>query len=97
MPTHLSDAEITSLVDEKFKIKRVLEDDGKNYLHTKVVVVDERLMYVGSDNAYPNYNEEHGVWIEDKGAIGEWVGGFWRGLWERSREVDGEVFRMKGE
>ena len=29
-------------------------------------------MYIGSDNAYPCYNEEHGAWVEDnEGAVKE--------------------------
>ena len=88
----LSDAEVQTLIDEKFRIKRVLEDDGKNYLHTKVVCVDRNMMYVGSDNAYPNYNEEHGIWIEDRPTVDTWFKDFWDELWRRSSEVDTEKF-----
>ena len=53
------------------------------YSHSKIVCVDEKLMYVGSDNAYPCYNEEHGVWIEDKDAVGAWLEGFFEPYWTK--------------
>lgn len=52
------------------------------YNHSKVVVVDGRLMYVGSDNAYPNYNEEHGVWIEDQPTIDKYLKEFMEDFWK---------------
>lgn len=54
--------------------------------HCKLVCADEKVMYVGSDNAYPSYNEEHGIWHEDETAIKEWKDKFWTTLWtERAR------------
>lgn len=55
--------------------------DGQElYNHSKIVVVDGRVMYVGSDNAYPSYNEEHGVWIEDRKTINSWLS-FFENFW----------------
>ena len=45
--------------------------------HTKAYCIDEKLLYIGSDNAYPNYNEEFGVWIEDATAVSAWVKNMW--------------------
>jgi hypothetical protein len=49
--------------------------------HSKVVIVDDGLCYIGSDNAYPSYNLEFGYWIEDRKAIEDFVGGVWNDLW----------------
>lgn len=66
-------------------IQRVGKDNGQMYSHSKVVCVDKKLMYVGSDNAYPCYNEEHGVWVEDelRGPyyVGDWVNKFFDPYW----------------
>lgn len=49
--------------------------------HSKVVVVDDALMYVGSDNAYPSYNDEFGVWIDDTTSISDYVEQVWNQTW----------------
>ena len=59
---------IASLVGAKFKVMRIMAN-AKQFNHSKVVCVDDELLYIGSDNAYPSYNEEHGVWIKDQTAI----------------------------
>jgi len=56
------------------------------YNHSKVVVVDRKIMYVGSDNAYPGYNEEHGVWIDDQQTIDNWLDGFLVDFWKICQE-----------
>jgi phosphatidylserine/phosphatidylglycerophosphate/cardiolipin synthase-like enzyme len=66
--------------NERCHIKRI-SLDGSMYNHTKAYCVDKKLLYIGSDNPYPNYNEEHGVWIDDKGAIDAWYDGNWKPRW----------------
>jgi phosphatidylserine/phosphatidylglycerophosphate/cardiolipin synthase-like enzyme len=56
------------------------------YSHSKLVCVDRKVMYVGSDNAYPSYNEEHGVWIEDQKTIDTWLDGFFTGYWNKLQD-----------
>jgi len=73
-----------SLVDKNFEIVRLRDDDGK-INHSKVVCVDDELLYIGSDNAYTSFNEEHGVWIDDETAINAWKKGYWDTLWEQSQ------------
>src|SRR5256886_5764906 len=51
--------------DARCKIRRT-SANGDRYNHCKVTCVDGKLLYVGSDNAYPNYNEEHGIWIRSE-------------------------------
>ncbi len=46
-------------------------------------------------NAYPSYNEEHGVWIDDRKAIAEWKGKFWNELLARSDVPDDEGVATK--
>jgi phosphatidylserine/phosphatidylglycerophosphate/cardiolipin synthase-like enzyme len=58
------------------------------YNHSKVVVVDGKVMYVGSDNIYPSYNEEHGVWVDDQPTIDGWLGGFFDPFWRMCKEPD---------
>ena len=62
MPQPLLDDEVKTLVDEKFQVKRVIKGDSETYLHTKVVYVDRKLMYMGSDNAY---KLQQGAWSLD--------------------------------
>lgn len=49
--------------------------------HAKLVVVDDAICYIGSDNAYPSYNEEFGVWIDDEASISSFIQGYWNDLW----------------
>jgi hypothetical protein len=79
-------AKIDLAIDTLLHFKRTSTSalgDSKTdlYLHSKVVAVDRKVMYVGSDNAYPSYNEEHGVWIEDQGTIDGWLDGFFVDFW----------------
>ena len=77
---------IDGLVDNLVHFKRTgTSDDTKDhdlYSHSKIVCVDGKLMYVGSDNAYPSYNEEHGVWFEDPNQINSWLEGFFVDYWK---------------
>ena len=56
------------------------------YNHSKIVVVDRKVMYVGSDNAYPSYNEEHGVWIDHQDTIDHWLDKFFVPFWKMAKE-----------
>lgn len=86
----VSTSEIDGLVDHMVHFKRTgTSEDGKThnlYSHSKIVCVDRKLMYVGSDNAYPCYNEEHGVWIEDQTAINGWLDGFFIDYWKACKK-----------
>lgn len=86
---------IDAALADHLHIRRVGEDNGKMYSHSKVVCVDKKLMYVGSDNAYPCYNEEHGVWVEDEPRgpyyVGDWVNKFFDPyFWTKCTEPKGE-------
>ncbi|KAE9378673.1 hypothetical protein N431DRAFT_460007 [Stipitochalara longipes BDJ] len=84
----ISADEVDDVIKKHLKIKRALNDDGTTYCHNKIVCVDDKLMYVGSDNAYPCYNEEHGVWIEDSKTIQSWKKTYWDGLWSRCKDAE---------
>ena len=80
---------ISELVDKRFHVGRIMNDAPPHLCHAKNICVDRdldghRLMYIGSDNTYPTYNEEHGVWVQNKTAIDHWRDDFWEGLWQRS-------------
>lgn len=49
---------------------------------------DKKLLYVGSDNVYPNYNEEYGVWIDDKPAIDAWFEKYWTPRWIKATDAN---------
>lgn len=81
--------------DEWFKdhceIKRI-SNDATMFNHTKVYCIDKKLLYLGSDNPYANYNEEFGVWIEDKTAIDAWFEKSWTPRFDgMAKELDEKV------
>jgi hypothetical protein len=49
--------------------------------HAKLVIVDDAVCYIGSDNAYPSYNEEFGLWIDDEPSIQSLINEYWNDLW----------------
>ena len=71
------------LVRKWMLVRRIGSRFGPNSIHTKTVCVDEQLLYVGSDNLYPSYNEEHGIWVDDKAALSDWVENFWKAMWSK--------------
>jgi hypothetical protein len=81
---------IDKVVDENFEVRRALGNNTYYYNHSKIVCVDDRLLYVGSDNAYPCYNEEHGAWIEDAAEVASWKNKFWNEMWARAKVPDNE-------
>ncbi|KAJ9654562.1 hypothetical protein H2201_008983 [Coniosporium apollinis] len=85
---------IDAALSKYLHIRRVDKDNGHMYSHSKVVCVDKKLMYVGSDNAYPCYNEEHGVWVEDDSSesyyVGDWVNKFFDPYWGKCTEPKDE-------
>ena len=83
----MAEKDVDRVIKDKFHVKRILRNDGQQYCHNKIVVVDDTLMYVGSDNAYPCYNEEHGVWVDDKKTIQDWKTSYWQGLWDWSTDA----------
>jgi hypothetical protein len=81
---------VDEAVDKYLHIRRCLNDDGKMYSHSKIVCIDQKLMYVGSDNLYPCYNEEHGIWVEDgvsTSSVKDWVNGFYTTYWGKCKAI----------
>jgi len=79
--------QVEGAVNKYLHIRRCLEDNGQMYSHSKIVCVDKKLMYVGSDNLYPCYNEEHGIWVEDDATVKAWFNGFYKKYWGRCKAV----------
>lgn len=98
----LSEADAKGLVAKWLTIKRIDWPYGKpgpDSIHTKTICVDGELLYVGSDNLYPSYNEEHGIWVDHEKTVKDWLGGFWKPLWENvsakpAVQGDGEVSKF---
>lgn len=63
--------------------------------HAKFFMVDDKVVYVGSENLYPSDLIEYGVFISDADAIGEMREQYWDKLWTYSKRVaisgDGEA------
>lgn len=86
---------IDAALNTHLHIRGVSKDKGHLFSHSKIVYVDRKLMYVGSDNAYPCYNEEHGVWVEDGTTVGNWLKDFFTSYWARCTEPTGEKEHFK--
>lgn len=70
-------------VIKKFDYRRV-DNQSPNPLygnHSKLVIVDDSVCYIGSDNAYPCYCQEFGVWIDDQASLKSFLSNYWDGLW----------------
>lgn len=80
--TMIDEKRVDEVIQNRLHVKRIIKNDGEHYCHNKIVMVDDKLMYVGSDNAYPCYNEEHGVWIDHEDTIKNWKKDYWDGLWD---------------
>ncbi|KAK3368471.1 hypothetical protein B0H63DRAFT_528836 [Podospora didyma] len=80
--------DISKLVGTKFRMRRILggnsNSGGVHFNHCRTICTDRKLLYVGSDNTYPSYNEEHGIWVDDATAISNWYSGFWDTMWKKS-------------
>jgi len=49
--------------------------------HAKVYIVDDRAFYFGSDNLYPNLNQEFGYLVEDGALTKQFIKEYWTKLW----------------
>jgi phosphatidylserine/phosphatidylglycerophosphate/cardiolipin synthase-like enzyme len=65
-----------------------MNNDGRVMQHSKVVAVDMKIMYVGSDNAYPQYNDQHGIWIEEQNNVGAWKTEYFEKTWDLAVYAD---------
>lgn len=52
--------------------------------HAKVMIIDDELYVVGSDNLYPGYLSEFNYLIEGKEAVDELMKSYWEPLWKYS-------------
>ncbi len=84
------EGKIPDIVEKWLTYRRVdtKSSEAEHGNHSKLVVVDDAVCYVGSDNAYPCYNEEFGIWIDDKQAISSFVRDYWNGLWAFARAAE---------
>jgi hypothetical protein len=58
------------------------------YNHCKIYCIYKELLYIGSDNPYPNYNEDHGIWIDVIGTFDFWHTKYWAPRWNQSPDAD---------
>lgn len=75
-------------IEKRIFGKRIMKNQKEYGQHSKVVCVDRSLLFVGSDNIYPEYNEQHGVWIDSKPNIQAWHDNYFNGAWDRGVDVE---------
>lgn len=76
-----STLDAAKIVADHLRYKRISATTSGEANHSKVAIVDDTLIYVGSDNAYPSYNIEFGVWTGDSALTKAFVDGYWTALW----------------
>lgn len=76
--------------DQRCAVRRIT-DDASMMNHCKVLCTDKKLMYVGSDNYYPSYNEEHGIWVDDPEAVTKWWESYWVPRWLGAKDASTDV------
>jgi len=52
--------------------------------HAKLMIIDDELYVVGSDNLYPGYLAEFNYVVEGKEAVDELISSYWEPLWKYS-------------
>lgn len=52
--------------------------------HAKIMIVDDEVYVVGSDNLYPGFLSEIDYIVEGKDAVSELIGSYWTPLWKYS-------------
>ncbi|RYY88277.1 MAG: phospholipase [Chitinophagaceae bacterium] len=52
--------------------------------HAKVIIIDDELYVVGSDNLYPGYLAEFNYVIDGPDAVNEFIQSYWNPLWKYS-------------
>ena len=56
--------------------------------HAKIMIVDDELYVVGSDNLYPGFLSEFNFLIEGKQAVDKLLNSYWNPLWKYSEPYD---------
>ncbi|KXH27763.1 hypothetical protein CNYM01_06667 [Colletotrichum nymphaeae SA-01] len=84
LPSGTTAAEI---IQDRLHCKRIMQNDNRYGQHSKIVCVDRQLLYVGSDNIYPEYNEQHGVWIDDTKNIEAWYSQYFDTAWQKGADI----------
>lgn len=51
-----------------------------------------------SDNLYPSYNKEHGIWVDHPPAVNDCLENYWNVVWDDSKgpEKDSADFAVSG-
>jgi phosphatidylserine/phosphatidylglycerophosphate/cardiolipin synthase-like enzyme len=74
---------IPSLVNRLLVYKRLdYVTSGAHGNHSKMVIADDSVCFIGSDNAYPSYNQEVGFWLEDPASINGLLTRYWQPMWQ---------------
>lgn len=82
------EAAVAKLVHYQRVLPESKDNTSAGVQHSKFVCVDQKLAYIGSDNAYPSYNLELGLWVDDAAALQALVSDYWVPLWALSESVD---------
>jgi phosphatidylserine/phosphatidylglycerophosphate/cardiolipin synthase-like enzyme len=82
LPVKTRVEDVEKIVNERLLLKRVRRGEKNQQMHAKLVCVDRNVLYVGSDNQYPHYNEEFGCWLEHPDYVGAFFKDFYDTLWK---------------
>ncbi|QUL39256.1 phospholipase D-like domain-containing protein [Erythrobacter sp. JK5] len=63
------------------KLLTVRQVPSYEYNHAKIWIVDDSAFFVGSDNIYPGFLQEHGYVIADRAATQQFITDYWNPLW----------------
>ncbi|MDJ0642876.1 MAG: hypothetical protein QNJ15_08665 [Erythrobacter sp.] len=63
------------------KLLNVRQVPSGEYNHGKIWIVDDSVFFVGSDNIYPGYLQEHGYVIADQTATQRFITDYWDPIW----------------
>ncbi|HJW93574.1 MAG TPA: hypothetical protein VJ901_08145 [Thermoanaerobaculia bacterium] len=55
--------------------------------HAKSWIVDDKTLYIGSDNVYPAYLQEYGYIVENDAAAKAFLDTYWNKLWQASERT----------
>ncbi|MEL6494896.1 MAG: phospholipase [Cyanobacteria bacterium J06623_7] len=86
----VKDLDVKSLIKD-FDIKSLIKADGVKSApgnHAKIMIVDDELYVVGSDNLYPGFLSEFNYLIEGDDAVNELIKSYWTPLWDYSEPHD---------
>ncbi len=70
--------------DSKINYRRINTNASRSN-HSKLTIVDNKVLHIGSENIYVSYNQQFGIWIDDKNKINTFITDYWDKIWSNSK------------